>query len=130
MAAPNIVGVTTITGSTDFLNVGIAASNVVANAASSGKVYKINTLIISNVTGQGGATGVSANVNVDISRGGGGTGPGTTYELVSTVVVPDDATLIVISKDTAIYLEEDDGIRVWSNAASQLVATCSYEEIS
>jgi len=49
MAAPNIVNVTTITGVTTFVaGIGTdgAISTIVSNAASSGKVLKINTYFI------------------------------------------------------------------------------------
>ena len=57
MAAPNIVNVTTITGVTTF-HAGIAATTggkglgittVVSNAASSGKVLKINSLVAAGI---------------------------------------------------------------------------------
>jgi len=35
-----------------------------------------------------------------------------------------------VSKDTQIYLEENDKITVTASAASDLQAICSYEEIS
>jgi hypothetical protein len=40
------------------------------------------------------------------------------------------ATLVVISKDTSIYLEENDSLRVTASGTSSLEAVCSYEEIS
>ena len=52
MAAPNIVNVTTITGKTAGLAVTTSATDIVDNPASSGKVFKVNSLIISNVDGQ------------------------------------------------------------------------------
>mgnify|MGYP003116036023 FL=1 len=52
----------------------------------------------------------------------------TAYHIAKTIVVPADATLDVISK--AIYLEEGDALRLTANAASDLEAVCSYEEIS
>ena len=54
--------------------------------------------------------------------------PGTAYHVAKTVVVPADATLDVLAK--AIYLEEGDALRLTANAASDLEAVCSYEEIS
>jgi len=36
----------------------------------------------------------------------------------------------VVSKDTQLYLEENDKIQVLANAASDLQAICSYEEIA
>jgi hypothetical protein len=119
MAAPNIVNVTTITGKTAVQAVGNSASAIVTNSAASGKVFKINTLMIANVDGTN-----NADITVDLYRSS------TAYHLAKTVTVPADASLIVISKDNPIYLEEGDAIRLTASAASDLEAICSYEEIS
>ena len=63
MAAPNIVNVATITGKTAVQAVGTSATAIVTNAASSGKVFKVNALYISNVDGVNLAT-----INIDIFR--------------------------------------------------------------
>lgn len=117
MAAPNIVNVTTIIGKTAVQIVGTSASAIVTNSAASGKVLKVNALYVSNVDGTD-----NAEVNVDIFRSS------TAYHIAKTIVVPADATLDVISK--SIYLEEGDTLRLTANAASDLEAVCSYEEIS
>jgi hypothetical protein len=117
MAAPNIVNVSTITGKTAVQAVGTSATAIVTNSAASGKVFKVNALYVSNVDGTN-----NAEINVDIYRSS------TAYHIGKTIVVPADATLDVISK--AIYLEEGDSLRLTANAASDLEAVCSYEEIS
>ena len=117
MAAPNIVNVTTITGKTSVLAVTTSATAIVTNSGSSGQVYKINALYVSNVDGTN-----NADLNVDIYRSS------TAYHIAKTVVVPADATLDVISK--SIYLEEGDSLRLTASANSDLEAVCSYEEIS
>ncbi len=117
MAAPNIVGVTTITGKTAVQAVTTSATAIVTNSAASGKVFKVNALYVSNVDGVN-----NADVNVDIFRSS------TAYHIAKTVVVPADATLDIISK--SIYLEEGDSLRLTASANSDLEAVCSYEEIS
>ena len=117
MAAPNIVNVATITGKTAVQQIGTSASAIVTNSASSGKVFKINALYVSNVDGAADAT-----VNVDVFRSS------TAYHIAKTITVPADSTLDVVSK--AIYLEEGDTLRLTASAASDLEAVCSYEEIS
>ena len=119
MAAPNIVNVTTILGHTDVLNVTTSATAVVTNSAASGKVFKINSLVVSNIDGTN-----PADITVDLFRSS------TAYYLASTITVPADATLVVISKDNPIYLEEGDAIRCLASANGDLQAICSYEEIS
>lgn len=117
MAAPNIVNVVTITGKTAVQAVGTSAAAIVTNSASSGKVLKVNALYVSNVDGTN-----NAEITVDLYRSS------TAYHVAKTVVVPADATLDVLTK--AIYLEEGDSLRLTANAASDLEAVCSYEEIS
>jgi hypothetical protein len=117
MAAPNIVNVSTITGKTAVQAVGTSATAIVTNSAASGKVFKVNALYVSNVDGTN-----NAEINVDLFRSS------TAYHIGKTIVVPADATLDVLSK--AIYLEEGDTLRLTANAASDLEAVCSYEEIS
>lgn len=123
MANPNIVSVASIYGKTVYdTDIAASAASLVSNAASSGKIYKINSLIIANIDGTN-----SADITVTLRNAAGG----TTYSTIaSTVGVPADATLIVISKDTSIYLEEDMSLYVLASVAGDLSATCSYEEIS
>ena len=131
MAAPNIVNVSTITGittriagiSTEILGAGI--STVVTNAASSGKVLKINSLV---ATAIGDTTGVSVYLYDTASAHG---GAGSTVSLATTMTVPLYSSLAVIDKSNSIYLEEDTqiGVRAQSNAGD-IDVVCSYEDIS
>jgi len=120
MTAPNIAGLTTVTGKSVGVAVGTSATDLVANAASSGKVFKINSLIISNVDGTD-----AASIDVILQKAG-----SNNFNLTKSVDVPAETTLVVVSKDTQLYLEENDKITVTANAASDLQAICSYEEIS
>jgi hypothetical protein len=124
MANPNIVNVTDIRGKTAVTNLTTTnATLVVENPASSNKVFKINSLIVSNVDG-------SASADITISLYSEDNIGGTATQIVSTVAVPADASLVVISKDTSIYLEEDKSIGATASAANDLKVVCSYEEIS
>jgi hypothetical protein len=117
MAAPNIVNVATITMKTAVQAIGTSAAAIVSNSSSSGKAFKVNALYISNVDGSN-----NAEVNVDIYRSS------TAYHIAKTIIVPADASLDVLSKP--ITLEEGDSLRLTANAASDLEAVCSYEELS
>jgi len=117
MAAPNIVGVTTITGKTAVMAVTTSATAIVSNSAASNKVFKVNALYVANIDGVN-----NADVTIDIFRSS------TAYKLAHTVVVPADSTLDFLSK--SIYLEEGDALRLTASANSDLEAVCSYEEIS
>ena len=133
MAAPNIVNVATITGVTTF-HAGIAVTTggkgaqgvttVVSNAAASGKVLKINSLTAAAI---GSTTGVTLNYYNHATH----TSAGSTVSLGTTISIPTFSTLVIISKDNSVYLEENTclGILAQSNAGTVDVV-CSYEEIS
>jgi hypothetical protein len=131
MAAPNIVNVATITGVTTYIagvstvGTGNGISTVVTNAASSGKVVKINCLI---ATAIGSTTGVTVNHYNSASQF---TGAAATVSLASTMTVPTFSSLAVIDKTNSIYLQENEqiGVIAQSNAGT-LDVVCSYEEIS
>jgi len=124
MAAPNIVNVSTITGKSFYLALSTtSATELVSNAASSGKVFKINMIQVANVDGSN-ACDVTVDYHTEDDIGG------TAYSLVSTVSVPADASLVVLDKNTAMYLEEDRSISVTAGTANDLEVLVSYEEIS
>jgi hypothetical protein len=123
MAAPNIVGVTTITGKTTYLT--LANTNeteLISNAASTGKVLKINSINVANIDGTN-----AADISVTIYTAASG---GTGHKIANTISVPADSSLVVIDKASSIYLEEDKRITVQASAANDLAVVCSYEEIS
>ena len=119
MAAPNIVNVTTITGKTAVANVATTATTLLTNSAASGTVVKVNSLVVSNIDGVN-----SADVTVRFVRSS------LNYHLASTIAVPADASLVVISKDTSLYLEEGDSLTALASAAGDLQTVTSYEIIS
>ena len=124
MAAPNIVAVQTITGKTTYVSLTTTSStSLLSNAASSGKVLKVNNVIVANVDGTNA-------VNFTLSYNTAAAGGGTDVQMVSTVSVPANATLIALDKSTSIYLEENTSITGLAGTASKLKVTISYEEIS
>jgi hypothetical protein len=124
MAAPNIVNVSTITGKTSVVSLSTTnATAIVSNAASSGKVFKINSLIVANVDG-------TANASVTINYYSQDDIGGTATAIANTIVVPADASLVVLDKNSAIYLEEDKSLGAIASSANDLTIICSYEEIS
>jgi hypothetical protein len=124
MAAPNIVNVTTITGKTTHSALNTTLTTILlANSISSGKVFKINSIMVANVDGVN-----SANVTIDINTKADGSG--TSFALANTITVPADATLSLIDKSNSFYLEEDKSILGGASANSDLEIVISYEEIS
>ena len=131
MANPNIVAVTSILGVTTYLTPsGTSAVVLLPNAASSGKVFKINQIVAANVDGTTAVnTTVSLYTNGAVAQGSAPSG-GTAFPIVSTISVPADASLIAVDKTTAIYLMEGTSISVTSGTASKITYSISYEEIS
>ena len=131
MTAPNIVAVTSIYGKTTYLTPsGTSAVVLLANTSGSGKVLKINQIVVANVNGTSAADAtVSIYTNGGVAQGSAPSG-GTAYPIASTISVPADASLIVTDKTTAIYLEEDRSISITSGTANALTFSISYEEIN
>ena len=130
MAAPNIVNVATITGKTYYD--ALADTNLtslVLNSATSGKVLKINMLIASNVDGSSAAT-VDVSYHPSTTTAVGSTVSSTGYHIAKTVSVPADSSLVIISKDTAIYMEESSVLAVKASVAEDIDIVVSYEECS
>ena len=133
MAAPNIVNVTTITGVTTFHS-GIAVTTggrgslgvttVVSNAASSGKVLKINSLVAASI---GSTTGVTLQYFNHVNHAS----AASTVSIGMTLSVPTFSTLAVITKDNSVYLEENTALGIFAQPALGTIdVVCSYEEIS
>ena len=126
MAAPNIVDVATITGITTWkagINLESAGvSVIVTNAASSGKVLKVNSLVATSI---GTTTGVTTKI-FNLAAG-----VGNSVSIGTTMSVPTYSSLAVISKDMSIYLQENQSIGVFKQASlGDIDVVCSYEDIS
>lgn len=130
MANPNIVNVTTIYGTTTYFTPsGTTAVVLLANAASSGKVYKINQIVAANTTATAANATVSIYTNGAVAQGSAPAG-GTAYPVVSAISVPGNASLVCVDKTTAIYLQEGTSISITSGTASAITFSISYEDIS
>jgi hypothetical protein len=124
MANPNIVNVTEIYGENSLVSLTTtSATSILSNAASSGKVYKVNSIIVSNVDG---ATPADITINIYSAAALGG----TAFPVVSTLSVPADSSVIVVDKSTGIYIKEDQSIGATAGAADDLVVVASWEEIN
>lgn len=127
MANPNIVNVSAIYGNTSSYLISSTANPfataLINNPASSGKIFKINSIVVANVDGTS-AADITINLYSQDDLGGTGTA------LASTVSVPADSTLIVTDKSTGFYLLEDKSIGAVASAADDLVVTCSWEELN
>ena len=119
MANPNIVNVTEIYGNTSVQLMTTTQANIVANAANSGKIYKVNALYVANIHGT-----AAADVNVNFMNAS-----NAAFSIASTVSIAADSTLVLITKDSSIYLTEGTYIQANANVVSSLHLTCSWDEI-
>lgn len=117
MAAPNLLGTTTVTGKTALATLSTVTANIVTNSSSSGTVDKINTIMLSNYT----SNSLTANVMVNRS---------SMYYIAGSVSVPGNSTLAVLGKDTSIYLEEGDVLQANTSANNSMAISVSYELMS
>ena len=124
MANPNIVNVSAIYGNNSTTALSTTnATAIINNAASSGKVYKVNSIVVANVDGTN-AADITINIYSQDDLGG------TAFAIASTISVPADATLIVTDKTTSFYLKEDQSVGAIASASNDLVVTASWEELN
>lgn len=116
MATPNLVNVSSVTPFCIAGAVTTSATDVIDVPAD--KVYKVNSVIIANVDGTS-AADITAEVSVDNGS--------NYYKVASTVSVPADATLVLIDKNSGIYLDETDLFRLTASANSDLEYVISGE---
>jgi hypothetical protein len=122
MAAPNLIGATTINGKTTGSNLTTTTTTTVLNnPVSSGKCLKINTL---NIANYGNLTATITIGYYNQANSG-----GTLFQIVGNVSVPNNSTLNVIDKSSQYYLEENSSLGATAGTANTLCVTCSYEDI-
>ena len=124
MANPNIVNLTNILGKTELISLSTtSATQVLTNAASSGKVLKINSIYGTNIDGTNAA-------NITINLYDQAAMAGNAFPIASTISVPANSSLVVVERNAGIYIMEDKSIGAIASAANDLVVICSYEDIS
>ena len=120
MANPNLVNVTSIYGKIDghaLTTDAISASGSSVITCGADQLYKINSIIVANVDGSN-----SVEIDVAVSLSG-----DARFYLAKTVALPADSTLVVVGKDSPIYLEEGDELEARASAASDAELVVSYE---
>lgn len=119
MAAPNLKTPSSITGKTATYSCTTSLAAALSNAAASNKVLKVNTIRATNLD-----TGLNIDVDVSHYRG-------TTHAyLASAITVPVKSSLLVLSKEEYLYLEEGDAIYAKAGVNAKIDLTITYEEIA
>jgi hypothetical protein len=124
MANPNIVGVTSIYGTTVYL-IPSSANTVTTWTAltpATNVINKIDSITATNVT----SSAVAVTVSINSATAGGG----TAYRLCYQISVPANASLIIVDKTTAFYVSETQSVVVTSSVASALEFVATYEAIA
>jgi hypothetical protein len=118
MAAPNLISATSIIGKTQAEWVTNTPTVVIANATNSSEIHRLNVLYVTNMGIADGA------VTIDLFRGG------NSYKLVYNLPVPVSNSVVAIAKDSSIYIEEGDSLRISASQAGILQYVVSYEVMS
>ena len=118
MAAPNLLGSSTVTGKTALAQLTTVTANVLTNSSGSNTVAKLDNVILSNYS----ASAVSANVMINRSA--------TAYYIGGNISIPANSTLVLLGKDTSVYLEEGDVLQANVSANTAVSFSAGYELIA
>lgn len=129
MAEPNIASTATILGKTNVLNLTQDWQTIVFNNLNTQSALKVNSLFITNRQ--------TSLIDIDIRLGREAPNSplaayplGNFYQLVHTLSIPSDATLVAICRDNPVWLQLGDSLQIRAGANYRADAVCSYEYIS
>jgi hypothetical protein len=117
--ATNILTVNIITGKTYPFSLTTTPTIILSNPGGSDFIYKVNSLYLSN-----NSEVLDIKTTADFFRNG------LSFRVASNIRIPKDSTIIVMAKETSIYLEPGDAMRCWyvSNDVNASVSgLISYE---
>ena len=114
MAVPNIVGVTSIIGTTEVAVLTTTLTTTLVTAASD-KVLKMNLIRCTNITDN------DATVDFDVEVSG------THKKIANEVTVPANSVVDIVDKNASFYLQETDLLRGGASAATTIDVMVSYE---
>jgi len=122
MTAPNLKSpstLTTVTGKTAPYNCTDTLSVALSNGSGSGKVLKVTAIRAANVDGVN-------NIDLDLSHYRGSTHTYIAYK----ITIPAASTLLPLSREEYLYLEEGDAIYAKASTTTKIDLLISYEDIS
>lgn len=120
MSNPNLVNATVVAGKAAYMTATTTPTTLISNSVNSGKVLKVNSIIASNIDGAS-----TANVTVKLYKN-----QTNLYAIASTIDVAADASLVLVTSETPMYIEENDSIVVSSGSDNLIAVSCSYSELS
>ena len=123
MAILNLASTSNLLGKTTAVNLSTtAATAVLSNAASSGFILKVNSVVVTNTT--------NAAANITLTYYTGAALGGTGYPIVSTVSIPAYTSMPVVDSLRFMYLPDGTSIGATAGTANALTLTCAYEQIT
>ena len=125
MSAPNIVNVSTIEGKTSYLiptNTSATVWTALTPTVTGNVVHRVDFITVANVT--------SAAATVTLSVNSATAGGGTAYRIAFQISVPAYATLVLVDKTTALYIDQTQSIVATVGTGNALEFVASYEAIT
>lgn len=100
---------------------GTSATSLLSNAASSGRVLKVLSIIAANVDGANAA-------DITVARYSAAALGGTAFPVASTISVPADASLVVSDTTTPIMLAANTSLGATAGTSNAITMTVTYQE--
>lgn len=118
MAAPNLIGITTVVGKTRADWCTTSLTSILENGSNTSEVLRINSIFVTNVGL------VDVGVSLNFLRSGLG------FYLAFNNPIAAGTSTVLMGKDTGIYLEEGDTLRASATASNAVQYVISYEVMS
>lgn len=122
MTAPNLVFATSVVGKTEPAAVTTNLTALLTNPAASNKMLKVSALTAINKSANNAAISV---ILTKIASGGGA----TQATLAHAIVAPVNSNLMLVTRNSPVYLEEGMTLAVSASVNDALEVICSYEEV-
>ena len=116
MAAPNLLALTQVYGRSTATNIGTAVTVLLSNAFASGKSVKVVSVYVANVDST-----TASKVSVDFYRNS------MSIRVIDRLQISPGDSLIVMDRNSALFLEEGDSLRCYSDQTDLMHVTVSYE---
>lgn len=124
MANPNLNSATNVYANNAQVSLtSTSETQLLSNASSSGKIYLVDSILVSNVDGTNAA-------DITVTRYTSATNSGTAYRLARTITVPANASLIIVGSENKINLTENESVYATASAANRLMIDCNWKELS
>lgn len=98
-----------------------SATSLLSNPASSGRVFKVLSIVAANVDGTNAA-------DITVARYSAAALGGTAFPVASTISVPADASLIVSDATTPLMLAANTSLGATAGTSNAITMTVTYQE--